>query len=159
MIRSICDLSDDHYDKIRTAQPIFRDFGQRLKFHGQVTTIHCFEDNALLKRTLSTPGNGRVMVVNGGGSLERALFGDVLGGLLLENGWAGVVINGAVRDVENLRNMPIAVRALGICPTMPRKEGTGERDVAVTFAGITIQPGDWLYADENGFIVSPTPLS
>jgi len=158
MIRSICDLSDDHRDKVRTARGVFRDFGQQLKFHGPIATIHCFEDNALLKSTLGEPGKGRVMVVDGGGSLERALFGDVLGGLLLRNGWAGVVINGAVRDVENLRQMPIAVRALGICPTQPKKLGSGERDVVVSFAGIAFCPGNWLYADENGIIVSEQPL-
>jgi regulator of ribonuclease activity A len=98
------------------------------------------------------------MVVDGGASLERALFGDKLGALLLENGWAGIVINGAVRDVEFLRQMPIAVRALGICPTQPNKLGTGERDVIVTFAGTNFSPGDWLYADENGIILSATAL-
>ena len=159
MIRSICDLSDDHRGKVRAAQGLFRDFGQQLKFHGPITTIHCFEDNALLKSTLGEAGNGRVMVVDGGASMERALFGDVLGSLLLRNGWAGVVINGAVRDVENLRQMPIAVRALGICPTQPNKVGVGERDVVVSFAGVAFCPGHWLYADENGIIVSEDPLS
>jgi regulator of ribonuclease activity A len=158
MIRSICDLSDDHPGKVRTVRPLFRDFGQVTTFRGQVTTLHCLEDNALLKQTLGTPGEGRVMVVDGGASLERALFGDKLGALLLENGWAGIVINGAVRDVEFLRQMPIAVRALGICPTQPNKLGTGERDVIVTFAGVTFTPGDWLYADENGIILSATAL-
>ena len=158
MIRSICDISDDNPGAVVAAKPVFRHFGTLEKFHGPITTIRCFEDNALLKSILGTPGDGRVMVVDGGGSLERALFGDVLGGLLLRNGWAGVVINGAVRDVENLRQMPIAVRALGICPTQPKKLGSGERDVVVSFAGIAFYPGNWLYADENGIIVSEQPL-
>jgi regulator of ribonuclease activity A len=137
---------------------LFRDYGAITSFHGPVTTIRCREDNALLKATLSTPGEGRVMVVDGGGSLERALFGDNLGSILIKHGWAGVLINGAVRDVEFLKSMPLAVRALAICPTPPRKEGTGERDVIVSFAGVTISPGEWIYADENGIILSATPI-
>jgi len=159
MIRSICDLSDDHPGKVRTVRPLFRDFGQVRAFHGPITTIHCFEDNALLKQTLATPGADRVMVVDGGASLERALFGDMLGALLRDNGWAGILINGAVRDVEGLRRMPIGVRALGICPVRPLKTGAGEQDVVVTFGGVSFSPGDWLYADENGIIISSTALS
>lgn len=158
MPRSICDLADDYASQIRVLQPLFRDFGTITKFHGQVTTIRCREDNALLKATLSTPGGGRVMIVDGGGSLERALFGDVLGSILIKNGWAGVLINGAVRDVKFLKTMPLAVRALAVCPMAPHKEGTGERDVMVSFAGVTISPGDWLYADENGVILSVAPI-
>lgn len=159
MMRSICDLSDDHFDAVRTAAPLFRDFGGLKSFHGPITTIRCFEDNALLKATLGTDGAGRVMVVDGGGSLRRALVGDKLGALMLHHGWAGIVVNGAVRDVENLRDMPIAVRALATCPTQPQKFGTGDRDQAVTFAGVTFVPGEYLYADENGLIVSAQPIS
>lgn len=158
MPRSICDLADDHGSNIRVIPPLLRDFGGLKQFHGQVRTIRCLEDNALLKMTLGTPGDGKVMIVDGGGSLERALFGDNLGSILLKNGWAGILINGAVRDVEHLKNMPIAVRAVAVCPMPPRKEGTGELDVVVTIAGVPISPGDWLYADENGAIVSARPL-
>ena len=159
MLRSICDLSDDHPGEVRAAESIFRDFGGLRVFRGPITTLRCFEDNALLKATLATPGEGRVMVVDGGGSLRRALIGDKLGALLLENSWAGIVVNGAARDVENLRDMPVAVRALGICPTRPGQEGTGERDVVVDFAGTVFRPGEWLYADENGIIVSAEALA
>ena len=99
------------------------------------------------------------MVVDGGGSLRRALFGDKLGALLVENGWAGIIINGAVRDVEMLAQMPLAARALNVCPTRPQQHGTGERGIVVRFAGVTFRPGDWLYADENGFLVSASELS
>jgi regulator of ribonuclease activity A len=150
MPRSICDLADDYGTRIRVLQPLFRDFGAITNFHGPVTTIRCREDNALLKATL--------MVVDGGGSLERALFGDNLGSILIKHGWAGILINGAVRDVEFLKSMPLAVRALAICPIPPRKEGTGERDVIVSFAGVTLSPGEWVYADENGIILSATPI-
>lgn len=159
MPRSICDLADDHATKIRLLQPIFRDFGSVRQFAGPVTTVRCREDNALLKSLLGSEGQGRVIVVDGDGSLDRALFGDNLGSMLLKNGWAGIVIHGAVRDVEHLKNMPIAVRAIGVCPIPPRKEGLGERDVVVTIAGTSISPGDWLYADENGAIISAEPLS
>ena len=158
MIRSICDLSDDHPALARAVDPVFRDFGGIRVFHGPITTLRCHEDNMLLRRTLSMPGEGRVMVVDGGASLRRALVGDKLGALLLQQGWAGIVVNGAARDVENLRDMPVAVRALAACPTRPGQHGTGEPGVPVTFAGVTFNPGEWLYADENGIIVSATPL-
>jgi regulator of ribonuclease activity A len=158
MIRSICDLSDDHPALARAVDPVFRDFGGLRVFHGRITTLRCHEDNLLLRRTLSTPGEGRVMVVDGGGSLRHALVGDKLGALLLQQGWAGIIVNGAARDVENLRDMPVAVRALATCPTRPRQQATGEVDVPVTFAGVTFRPGEWLYADENGIIVSAEAL-
>jgi regulator of ribonuclease activity A len=158
MIRSICDLSDDYPDAVQTGESRFSDYGTVRRFHGRIDTIKCHEDNLLLRQTLSTPGQGRVMVVDGGGSLRRALFGDKLGGLLIENGWAGIIINGAVRDVEVLGQMPLAARALNVCPTRPQQHGTGERGIVVRFAGVTFRPGDWLYADENGFLVSATEL-
>lgn len=158
MIRSICDLSDDHPGLAQAADPVFHDYGGQRVFHGRITTLRCHEDNLLLRRTLSGPGEGRVMVVDGGGSLRRALVGDKLGALLLQHGWAGIVVNGAARDVENLRSMPVAVRALATCPTRPGQQGTGELDVVVGFAGVVFRPGEWLYADENGIIVSATPL-
>jgi regulator of ribonuclease activity A len=159
MIRSICDLSDDYPDAVQTGESRFRDYGSLRRFHGRIDTIKCHEDNLLLKQTLATSGQGRVMVVDGGGSLRRALIGDRLGSLLIDNGWAGAIVYGAARDVEVLRTMPLAVRALNICPTKPFQTGSGERDVTVAFAGVIFRPNEWLYADENGFIVSPTPLS
>lgn len=158
MTRSICDLSDDHVGKIQTARPIFRDFGIKRVFSGPIATLRCFEDNLLLRQVFSTPGHGQVMVVDGGGSIECALVGDKLAALMIDNDWAGVIVNGAVRDVENLRQMPVAVRALEICPTKPRQTGSGERDIVVHFAGVNFTPGHWLYADENGIIVSERPL-
>lgn len=159
MIRSICDLYDDHPALARAVDPVFRDYGGIRQFHGRITTLRCHEDNLLLRRTLSAPGEGRVMVVDGGGSLRHALVGDKLGALLLQQGWAGIVVNGAARDVENLRDMPVAVRALAACPVRPGKQGSGERDVVVEFAGTVFRPGEWLYADENGIIVSAQALA
>ena len=159
MIRSICDIADDHRDLVQAADPVFKDYAGLKSFHGPITTLRCHEDNLLLRQVLSTPGEGRVMVVDGGGSLRRALVGDKLAALMLHNNWAGVVVNGAVRDVENLRDMPVAIRALGICPMKPNQTAAGERDLPVTFAGITFNPGAWLYADENGIIISPNPIT
>jgi regulator of ribonuclease activity A len=159
MTRSLPDLCDDHADLVQVAEPVFRDFGATRAFHGPITTIKCHEDNALVRAAFETPGEGRVLVVDGGGSLRRALVGDKLGSLMLKNGWAGVVVSGAVRDVEVLATMPVAVRALGVIPVPPQKKGLGERDVPVRFAGVTFTPGHWLYADENGLLVSATPLA
>jgi regulator of ribonuclease activity A len=159
MIRSICDLADDHRDVVKAVDPIFKDYAGLKSFHGPITTLRCFEDNLLLRQVLSTPGTGRVMVVDGGGSIRRALVGDKLAALMLHHDWAGVIVNGAVRDVENLRDMPVAIRALNVCPMKPQQTGSGDTDVDVTFAGVTFKPGAWLYADENGIIVSDQPIS
>lgn len=159
MTRSLPDLCDDHADLVQVAEPLFHDHGARRTFSGPITTLKCHEDNGLVRSTFETPGEGRVLVVDGGGSLRRALVGDKLGSLMIANGWAGVVVWGAVRDVEVRAKMPVAVRALGVCPVPPIKKGIGERDVPVKFAGITFVPGQWLYADENGLLVSPRALS
>lgn len=159
MIRSICDLADDHRDLVQAAEPIFKDYAGLKSFYGPITTLRCYEDNLLLRQIFSTPGEGRVMVVDGGGSIRRALVGDKLATLMLQHNWAGVVVNGAVRDIENLRDMPVAIRALNVCPMKPQQTAAGERDVDVTFAGVTFKPGAWLYADENGIIISPNPIS
>ncbi len=159
MTRSLPDLCDDHADLVQVAEPLFHDYGARRAFSGPITTIKCHEDNALVRRAVESPGAGRVLVVDGGGSLRRALVGDKIGSLMISNGWSGVVVFGAVRDVEVLATLPVAVRGLGICPLQPFKKGIGDRDVPVKFAGITFQPGAWLYADENGLLVSAQPLS
>jgi regulator of ribonuclease activity A len=158
MTRSLPDLCDDHGDLVQVAEPMFHDYGAIRAFSGLITTIQCNEDNSLVRAAFETPGEGRVLVVDGCGSLRRALVGDKLASLMIKNGWAGVVVYGAVRDVEVLATMPVAVRALGICPMPPRKKGVGERDVAVRFAGVMFSPGGWLYADENGLLVSAKPL-
>lgn len=113
----------------------------------------------LLRTVLATPGDGRVMVVDGGGSIRRALVGDKLAALMIEHHWSGIVVNGAVRDVEHLSGMAVAVRALNICPAKPAQSGVGEQNIELRFAGVTFRPGEWLYADENGLIVSAEPLS
>ena len=130
-----------------------RDFGGVLKFSGPASTVRCFENNPLVREALNEPGQGRVLVVDGGGSKRCALLGDNLAGLASENGWAGVVINGCLRDAEDIRAIPIGVKAIAPHPLKSSKRDPGARDVPVSFAGVTVAPGDWVYADMDGVIV------
>ena len=125
---------------------------------GAAVTIKCHEDNSLVKQCVAEPGDGRVIVVDGGGSLRRALLGDMLAEQAAANGWAGLVINGAVRDVDEIAVTAVGVQALGQCPFKTEKLGVGQRDIPVAFGGVLIAPGDYIYADNNGVIVSKTPL-
>jgi len=142
----------DEYPDARACELQFRIFGPRA-FQGTIRTVRCLEDNALLRRVLSQPGQGNVMVVDGGVSLRTALMGDLMARLAMQNGWAGAVIYGAVRDVGALDNLDFAVKALGSIPKRSGKTGTGEVDVPVTFGGITFSPGHWLCSDEDGVVV------
>ncbi|WP_250031411.1 ribonuclease E activity regulator RraA [Paractinoplanes maris] len=149
------DLVDRYGDDIGSCDSQLRDYGGRTGFRGPAVTVSCFEDNALLKTVLSEPGEGRVLVVDGGGSVHRALLGDVIAGLAVTNGWAGVVINGAVRDVAELRELPIGVKALGANPRKSTKTGRGERNVPLTIGGCAFHPGAEVVADEDGIVVLP----
>ncbi len=152
------DLCDSHDEDIRVCEPVFTDYGGRRLFHGPVVTLTTLEDNAKLRALAGTPGEGRVMVVDGGGSTARALIGGNIAGMAAGNGWAGVVIHGAARDRHELAEIDFGVKALALCPRPPRTHGIGEVDVPVTIAGITIRPGDWLYADPDGIVVAAGPL-
>jgi regulator of ribonuclease activity A len=165
-----CDLCDSHKNDasgdFRVLAPVFRDFGAVRKFCGPVVTIKCFEDNSLVKATLDTQGFeelpagpvGKVLVVDGGGSLRRALLGGNLGAAALRNGWAGVVIDGCVRDVTELAALELGIRALACMPAPTEKRNQGQMEVAVQIQGAWVRPGDWLYADEDGMVVSSRPL-
>ncbi|SEM39578.1 ribonuclease E activity regulator RraA [Nonomuraea pusilla] len=148
------DLYDEHGDELDSCDLQFRQYGGRHAFGGPVVTVRCHEDNALLKWVLSEPGEGRVLVVDGGGSVHAALVGDVIAGIAAGNGWSGVVINGAVRDVAALRGLDLGVKALGSNPRKGGKLGTGERDVPVTFGGVTFHPGAHLWSDDDGILVT-----
>lgn len=152
------DLCDQHSDAIHVAAPILRDFGGRTHFRGPISTVKCFEDNSLVRTSLQEPGDGRVLVVDGGGSLRCALLGDMLAALATENGWAGVIVNGCIRDSEVIARTDIGVRALATHPLKSIKRGHGERDVPVRFAEIGFAPGQYLYADPDGVIVTAKPL-
>ena len=157
-----CDLCDVHKNDasghFKILPPVFRSFGALRKFCGPVSTLRCFEDNALLKAALDSPGAGRVMVVDGGASMRRALLGGNLGAAAAHNGWAGVVIDGCVRDSAELAVLSLGILALAAIPMPPEKRGQGERDVPVRLQGLWIQPGDWLFADEDGVVVGAAEL-
>jgi regulator of ribonuclease activity A len=151
-VTATADLLDEHGERAAVCLLQFRSFGARA-FCGRVATVRCPEDNVLLRRRLEEPGEGRVLVVDGGGSLRCALVGDNLGRLALENHWNGIVVNGCVRDAAALDTLDLGVKALGTNPRPSRKEGSGETDVAVSFGGVTFEAGALLYADEDGVVV------
>jgi regulator of ribonuclease activity A len=151
------DLCDAHED-LQVAEPVLRHFGGRARFSGPISTLSVFEDNALVRAALEEPGAGRVLVVDGGGSLRCALLGDQLGELAVRNGWAGVVVHGCVRDTAELGALDLGVMALAPHPRRSVKRGEGERDAPLRFAGLQIVPGQQLYADEDGLIVADGPL-
>lgn len=152
------DLCDAHEDSVRVLEPMLGNFGGLTSFHGEVVTISCFEDNSLVKEQAATPGKGKIMVVDGGGSKRRALLGDMIAARAQENGWAGFVIYGSIRDVDIIAELKLGVKALGAIPVKTEKRGIGELNIPVTFGGVTFRPGDWVYADNNGVIVSDTAL-
>jgi regulator of ribonuclease activity A len=148
------DLSDAH-PEAQVCDPDFGDFGGRLAFHGQIKTLKVFEDNALVRATLETPGEGRVLVVDGGGSLRCALVGGNLGVLGVKNGWTGIVVNGCVRDAEELASQDIGIKALALHPRKSEKGlHSAHADKPLRFAGVSFKPGAWLYADADGIVVS-----
>jgi regulator of ribonuclease activity A len=155
---STCDLCDEFPDRVRVVEMALGDFGARTQFSGRIVTIKCHEDNSLVRELVAQPGKGNVLVIDGGGSLRRALLGDMLAEKAVTNGWEGIVIHGAVRDVEVMKGMDIGIRALGTTPLKTDKKGIGERDLAVRFGGVDFVPGEYLYADENGIITSTTAL-
>jgi regulator of ribonuclease activity A len=152
---SVADLCDDHEDEIEVCLTPFRDFGGRTAFSGPIRTVRCHEDNTLAKALLAEPGEGCVLVIDGGGSMRRALVGDMLAGEGARNGWAGIVVNGAVRDTLVLATLDIGVKALGSVPMRGAKRGEGVVDTPVAFGGVVFVPGDMLHADEDGVAVLP----
>lgn len=153
-----CDLCDDHPDKVRVCEPLFANFGGRQAFGGQIVTVKCFEDNSRVKELLATPGLGRVLVVDGGGSLRCALLGDLIGDSAVKQGWSGVIVYGCVRDVDALAELDLGVQALASIPLKSVRKGVGETELPVTFGGVTFTPGEYVYADNNGVIVSREAL-
>jgi regulator of ribonuclease activity A len=158
------DLCDQHETllrdgSLRVAAPLFRHYGARRSFCGPIATLKLFEDNSLVRAALESAGGGRVLVVDGGGSLRCALVGDQLARLGVNNGWAGIVVNGCIRDSRAIGEMDIGVLALATHPQKSVKKGIGEADVTVVFAGVSFHPGEYLYADDDGVIVSARSLS
>ena len=149
------DLYDEHGDTLDSCETQFRSYGGHRAFSGPAVTLRCVEDNVVLRSVISEPGNGRVVVVDGGGSLHRALMGDLMAQLAVDNGWAGIVVHGAVRDTAVLAGMPIGIKALGTNPRPSTKTGAGARDVEVSFGGAIFRPGDHVFCDDDGIVVLP----
>lgn len=152
------DLSDEFGDALQVCQSLFRDFGGHVRFSGPIATIKCFEDNSLVRDLVAESGNGRVLVVDAGGSMRRAVLGDLLAKKAVNNGWSGFVIYGCIRDSAAISQMAIGVKALGTNPLKTDKRGEGQRDIKVRFADATFTPNDWIYADEDGVLVAPRKL-
>lgn len=157
-MRQTTDLYDDHEDICKTCATQFRDFGGRKRFFGRIRTVRCFHDNVLFRQLLGEPGDGCVIVVDGEGSTARALMGDMLAARARDNGWAGVIINGAIRDSAEIAAVDIGVKALGVNPAKSDKKGEGETDVELHIGGACFRPGEWVYCDEDGVLVSPEEL-
>jgi len=159
MTYSTPDLCDDNPELVRVLEPMMVNFGGRESFGGEIVTIKCHEDNSLVKENAGKPGHGKVMVVDGGGSLRRALLGDMIAENAVKNGWEGFIIYGCVRDVDALVSLDLGVQALASIPLKTDKRGIGDLNVDITFGGITFIAGEYVYADNNGVVVSSKSLS
>ncbi|MDH3689689.1 MAG: ribonuclease E activity regulator RraA [Gammaproteobacteria bacterium] len=158
MSLNTADLYDEYENDLQVAEPIFRHFGGRSKFHGMIVTVRVFEDNSLVRERLKQSGHGRVLVVDGGGSLRCALLGDAMGKLAVASSWEGVLIYGCIRDIELVRALPIGIQALATSPRKSYKRGEGKGDIPVMFAGVTFTPGHHLYADLDGIVTASRSL-
>lgn len=152
MTIATADLYDERGEELDSLALQFHDFGGRVAFDGPVRTVRCHRDNALVKAVLATPGDGAVVVIDGGGSLESALVGDLIAASAVEQGWAGLIVHGAIRDREAIARLPLGVKALGSNPRKSAKDGVGEVDVPVTIAGVTFTPGAHVWADADGIL-------
>ena len=152
------DLCDAYPELVQVVEPMFSNFGGRDSFGGEIVTIKCFEDNSLVKEQVDLPGKGKVLVVDGGGSMRRALLGDMLAEKAANNGWEGIIVYGCVRDVDVLVQTALGIQALASHPMKTDKRGIGDHNVPVTFGGVTFRPGEYVYADNNGIIVSTVAL-
>lgn len=152
------DVSDELGDNAQVVKPGFSDFGKRRQFAGRISTVSCPDDNSLVRAALETPGAGQVLVVDGHASSNCAFLGDQLATMASDNGWAGVVINGCIRDSSIIASIDIGIKALGTHPRKSLKRGLGERDIPLRFAGVEFRPGDYLYADSDGIVVTNSPV-
>ena len=158
MTISTPDLCDQFPDSVQVLAPMLRNYGGTHAFGGEIVTVKCFEDNSLVKEQLGLPGDNKVLVVDGGGSLRRALLGDLIAASAVKNKWSGVIIYGCIRDVDAIGAMPLGVQALNTIPLKTEKRGIGDLNVPVTFGGVTFKPGEFVYADNNGIIVAAKAL-
>lgn len=153
------DLCDEYPELVRVLEPMMKNYGGRQSFGGEIVTIKCFEDNSLVRERVAQPGKGKVLVVDAGGSKRRACLGDMLAEKAVSNGWEGILMYGCIRDVDAIAALDLGVQALGAHPMKTEKKGVGEFNLEVTFGGVVFTPGEYVYADNNGVIVSQSPLS
>ena len=153
------DLCDQYPDLVEVAEPMFINFGGREAFGGEIVTVRACEDNSLVKEQLARPGAGKVLIVDGAGSLRRAMMGDQIAESAANNDWEGVIVYGAIRDVNAISGLDLGVMALGAIPVKTQRRGVGELNVPVSFAGITFRPGHFVYADNNGLLVASRQLA
>lgn len=152
------DLCDEHSDSISIAQPLFKDYGKKISFCGEISTVKCFEDNSLVRKQLEQAGNGRVLVIDGGGSTRCAMVGDILAQMGADNDWNGIVVYGCIRDSGEIATIDIGVKAIGTMPIKSVKKGEGDINIPVHFADVDFIPGQFAYADEDGIILSAHAL-
>ncbi len=153
------DLYDEHEENLQIATPMFNDYGGKKRFSGPASTVKVFEDNSLVRAALEEPGEGRVLIIDGDASLRCALVGDMLAELGKNNGWEGIVVYGCIRDATVIANIDIGVKALNTNPRKSVKKGVGDRDITITFADVSISAGDYIYADEDGVVISTEKLT
>lgn len=152
------DLCDAYPDLVQAVEPMFKNYGGKKSFAGEIVTIKCFEDNSKVKQLVATDGTGKVMVVDGGGSMRRACLGDMLAEKACNNGWQGIIIYGCIRDVDIVAEIDLGVQAIGTHPIKTDKRDIGDVNIPITFGGVSFIPGHFIYADNNGVIVSPKSL-
>ena len=152
------DLCDRFAAELQIGEPLFRDYGGNVRFAGPIATLKCFEDNSRVRDLVAEAGRGRVLVIDAGGSMRRAVLGDMLAQQAVDNGWSGIVVYGCIRDSFAIAKLSLGVKALGTCPLRTEKRGEGQRAVPVRFAGVNFRQGEWLYADEDGLVVASRAL-
>jgi regulator of ribonuclease activity A len=158
MQHATADLCDKHIDKLQVAEPMFSDFGTISCFEGEIHTLKVFEDNTLVRAALEKDGTGKVLVVDGGGSLRCALIGDNIAALAIQNNWRGIVLYGCIRDSKQIGEMEVGLKALDTNPTKSIKRNEGQENIDIRFAGVDFKPGAYLYSDEDGIVVSEFQL-
>lgn len=158
MSKKTADLYDEHGETLQVAEPLFRSYGAKARFHGKIATLKVHEDNKLVRTMLEKEGAGRVLVVDGGGSLRMALVGGRIAKLAADHHWAGIIVYGCIRDTVEIVETPIGVLALAANPVKPKRNGFGEAEIPVRFGGVTFRPGEYVYVDEDGVVVAAREL-
>ena len=154
MTLSTCDISDKLHPNVQYLEPVYKNYGLKKSFSGRIVTVKCFEDNSLVEQALNTHGKGSVLVIDAGGSMKCAMLGDKRSSDAIRNGWEGIIIYGLIRDSVAINLMPIGIRALGVCPLKSVKKGIGKRNINVSFSNVKFNPKEYIYADEDGVIVT-----